>query len=143
MASGPATAAIPSLGPPHPRHDRAVVEPDHELGAHRDFPADALDQTHDVRIEAARGHAVGEAHDAGCGLELGFEHQRAVAVPPSRLLHRLARRDQPAAVLGRAEQGGKAGPRIETGQTEPVDGAVASDERDSLGVADECVIFQT
>ena len=36
------------VDPTHPRHDLAVVEADHELGAHRHGPLDALDDPDDV-----------------------------------------------------------------------------------------------
>ena len=36
------------VDPPHPRHDLAVVEPDHELRAHPDLALEALDDPHDV-----------------------------------------------------------------------------------------------
>jgi hypothetical protein len=59
------------------------------------------------------------------------------------VLHPVTRRDQPSTVVGRAEQCGEAGTRIETWKAEPVDRSVPADERDGLGVADECVVFDT
>ena len=79
-ASGPATASRPSLAPPHPRDDRAVVEPDAQAHLHRDGSLDALDDAHDVRRLAARRHEVDQPDAAVVARELGLEDQRVVAV---------------------------------------------------------------
>ena len=46
-------------------------------------------------------------------------------------------------MLRRAKKGGETGGRIEARKTEPIDRTVASDERGSLAVANEGVIFNT
>ena len=125
----------------HPRHDGAVVEPDDQLGSHRDLAADALDQTNDVGIEATGRHAVGEPHDPGVGFELGLEHERPVAIPAPCLPHGVARGDEPAAMLGRSEQCSEARARVEPREAEPVDRPVAADQRGRLRVSDEGVVF--
>jgi hypothetical protein len=50
-------------------------------------------------------------------------------------------REEPAAVLCRTEECGEAGIGVEARPTEPIDGAVASDERSGLQIADHRVIF--
>ena len=51
------------------------------------------------------------------------------------------RRDQPAAIVVIAENRREASLGIETRQAHPVDGAVASDERRGLAVADHGIVF--
>ena len=83
-ASGPAIATRAVVDTTHPRHDLAVVEADGELGAHRDFAVEALDDPHDVGRHAARRHEVDRAHAALVGLVDGLENQRVVAIPSRR-----------------------------------------------------------
>src|SRR4051812_22144546 len=47
----------------------------------------------------------------------------------------------PATLLGGAQEGGKARPRIEARQAQPIDAAVTADERGGVGVADQRVIL--
>ena len=76
------------------------------------------------------------------GLELGLEDQRAVAVAARDVRrHRAGRREQPAAVLGVAEQRGEAGAGVEPRQAQPVDRPVAADQRGGLAVADQRVVL--
>src|SRR5688572_23769999 len=63
------------------------------------------------------------------------------AVSPRYAPHLGRWRNQPAAMLGRAEQRREAGARIEARQTEPIDRAIARDERRALAVADQRVVF--
>src|SRR5712691_5664860 len=54
---------------------------------------------------------------------------------------RISRRDQPSAVPGLAERRGKAGGGIETRQTQPIDRAVAADQRGRGAIADQGIVF--
>ena len=54
---------------------------------------------------------------------------------------RLPRRDQPSAILRRAEQRREAGRRVEARQAEPVDRAVAADQSRRHQIADQTVIL--
>src|ERR1700738_2377306 len=56
-------------------------------------------------------------------------------------LHRFGRLDQPPAVAGGAEQGGETRIRIKGRPAQPIDRAVAADQRRGLAVADQPVIF--
>jgi hypothetical protein len=76
-------------------------------------------------------------------LEFGFEDQRTGTITPAHVEPRLLRRNEPAAVLGRPEQGGKAGGRIETWPAQPVDRSVAADQSTGLAVADQGVVFDS
>ena len=49
--------------------------------------------------------------------------------------------DLPAAVLGRAQQGRKAGARVKSRQTQPIDRTIAIDQRGRVTVANQGVIF--
>ena len=124
----------------HPRHDAAVAEAQNELGAHGELAALADDDAHDRRIAGAQRHEIDHRRRAVCGLEMGFENKRIRPVA-ARDLGRFARRDQPATVLRRAEQRGKAGFRIEARPAQPIDRAVARYQRGALAVADQRVVF--
>ena len=126
----------------HPRNDRAVAEPDHELHPDRHRSLDALDDPHDVRILAAGRHEVDHADDARLAMEVELVHQRAFAIAPLDVGHLAVRRQQPAAVPLIAEQRREARIGVEAGQAEPVDRAVPAHERGGLQVADQAVILE-
>ncbi len=127
--------------PPHPRHDRAVVEPDHELRAHGDRARQTFDDAHHVRLRLARRHEVDHADASGRRLPLRFEHQGVLAITPVVGSAAGDRPEQPAAVLTPAEQGGEARARVEPRKRQPVDRAAAADERGGLQVAEQGVVL--
>ena len=92
-----------------PGDDMAVVEPQAQFSAHRHGPAGPLDDAHDVRGPAARGHEVDHPDSAIRGVPLGLEDQRVPAVAPSGAGAAGGGGQQPPAVVGRAEQGREAG----------------------------------
>jgi hypothetical protein len=71
----------PVGGAADPRHQRAVVEADDQLHAHRDAPLPALDDAY--HLGHAWRHAVHHGGDARLRLELGLEHERVAAVRAS------------------------------------------------------------
>ena len=79
---------------------------------------------------AARRHEVDHAHRAVADARTSSP-ARSVSGRYRRLTRAAVRgrREQPAAVLGAAEERGKAGCRVEPGQAEPVDRARPRDER--------------
>src|SRR5690606_11444305 len=115
-----------------------IIEPDDQLGLHRDGAALAAHQPNELLAFRGVGESkkVDEGDGARFGLEGGLENRRLAAIAATRPPDRLPWRDQPAAVLRRTEQRGEAGARIEAGQAEPVDGAVAPDKRRRPHVAD-------
>ncbi len=120
----------------HPGDDRAEVEPDHELRAHRHAAVQSLHDPHDVGRLATRRHEVDRADAALAGLVHGLEDQRVVAVA-SRRADDIARgREEPAAVLRPPEQRREAGARVEPGEAAPVDRPGSTDERGGLQVAE-------
>ncbi len=133
-----------SVGPAHPRDDRAVVEAQPQIAVHGDPAADALDDAHEVGRPVALGHQVGDADRAVVGLPLGVQHQgvRAVGASGAGTL-RVLGGEAPVAVLLVAEEPGEAGGGVEAGQTQPVDGAVRADQGSCLLVADEGVVLDT
>src|SRR5436309_293845 len=96
-------------------------------------------QKRSVSASAASGSA---ARGASGGLELGFEDQGVGAVLPAQLAFS-RRGNLPAAMLRRAEKRGEAGARVEARPAQPVDRAVAPDQRGGLAVADQRVIFNS
>ncbi len=76
-----------------------------------------------------------------CRLKNSLEDERAVAIAS---MHRACGgdgRQRPTTVLGAAKQGCEAGPRIESRQTQPVDGAIPSDQSGSMAIADQRIVF--
>ena len=126
---------------PHPRHDRPVVEADDQVHPHRHTAAHADDHAHEIGCAAARGHAVDEPHHTPLDLVLGLEDERPGPVAATDLLHLGRRGQEPAAVIGRAEERGETGAGVEAREAEPVDGPVAADERRRLAIADERVVL--
>src|SRR6185437_14382351 len=82
------------------------------------------------------------AHGALVVLPDRLEHESLPTVAARR---RTAggRREQPAAVVGVAEQRREAGAGVEAWEAQPVDRAAPLDERGGLQVADEGVVFYT
>ena len=125
----------------HPGHDRPVVEADDELHRHLDAPAHALDDADEVGLRLAGRHEVDEAHGAVVGLEFRLEDERVAAVLSSCRAELARGLDRPVAVLRVAEERGEQRSRVEARQAEPVDRAVAADERGGLQIADEPVVL--
>src|SRR6185437_3745093 len=73
--------------------------------------------------------------------EHGLQDEGGATIGSLDLRRRALRRDQPASVLRATEKGGEAGRRVESRQAEPVDGAVPSDERRGLTIADERIVL--
>jgi hypothetical protein len=127
--------------PRDPRHRRAVVEAQRELHRHRHAPAAADDQTHEVALLHAHRHEVDHADLTLRGLELGLEDQRVRTVGAPRGNECGGRRDAPTATLRCAEERSEACRRVEARPAQPVDRAVAADERRTVAVADQGVVF--
>ena len=125
----------------HPGHDRAVVEAEHKLHPHLDTSTDSLDDPHQVGLRLAWRHEVDEPHGTVVRLQLGLEDERVASVLAARRAELARRLDRPVAVLRVAEQRGEERARVEARQAQPVDGAVATDERSRLQVADEPVVL--
>ncbi len=124
-----------------PRDDRAVVEADREVHAHRDAPGDALDDAHDVDAVLSDRHAVGHGDRAVVGDERGLEHEGVVEVAAVRRLDPAGRRELPASVLLVAEDRRERRARVEPRRAPPVDRTVGAHQRSGLGVADERVVL--
>jgi hypothetical protein len=132
----------PVVGAADPRNPGPVGRPEHEIHAHRHASASPLDHADEIRHPRARRHAVHDGDDAGLGLELRLEDERVGTIAPPAAPAQIGRRRQePAAVVGRPQQRGEARRRVEPRNTEPVDGAVAADERGGLAIADQGVIL--
>ena len=91
-------------------------------------------------------HEVDQPHRAGGGGEKRLQNQAVAAIAPGRAERRAflslyGRRDQPAAMFRGAQKGGEAGIRIETRHAQPVDRAVAADQRRGAAIADHGIIF--
>ena len=124
-ASGPAIAVSAAVvGAPDPRDDAAEVEAQDQLHPHADAALEAAGDAHDVGRLVADRHRVDDLEHAVGGVEVGLEHERALAVAALGPLDVVGGREQPAPVRLVAEQRGEAGGRVEARQAEPVDRAV-------------------
>ena len=76
--------------------------------------------------------------------EHSFENERVVQVAPGDLnVIVFRRRNQPSSVLRAAEQRGKTGAAVEAGQAQPIDRAVAANQRRRLAVSDDRVVLNS
>ena len=124
-----------------PRDGDAVVRAHGQLGAKVNRAAQAPHDTYEVAVRARVRHQV---DDDGCAvrrLPMRLEDQRLLAIATRDLRLRMGRRDRPAAVVLVAEQAGEHRGGIEARPAQPVDRAVAPDERRGLTVADHRVVF--
>ncbi len=126
-----------------PRHDGAVVEPHDDLGPHGDLALQALDDAHQLGRAVAPVHEIGEGGRTIRGRENRFEDQRVADVSSCDPDVILRGRDQPPSVVRLAKQRAKARGAVETGQAQPVDRAVAPDQRHCLAVSDDGVVFNS
>ena len=126
--------------PRHPRHYGAVAETQNEFGMHCHLAACADDEPHDLGMIVVERHEIDQRGGALVGLETGFKDERARPITAGDA-RRLARRHQPAAVVGGAEQRGKTRSRIKARPAQPVDRAVARNKRGAFAIADHGVIF--
>ena len=80
--------------------------------------------------------------DAVAGLHLRFEDQRVAAIAAADAGVRAGGFNQPASVLGRAEQRGEARGGIEARPTEPINRTGARHQRGRFAVSNQRVIFE-
>ena len=66
----------------HPGHDRAVLEPHEQLGAHRHPTPPPLHDAHEVEVVGSKRHAIDDGHLAVVAHEDCLEHERVAAVVP-------------------------------------------------------------
>jgi len=104
-------------------------------------PAQDVDHPQDVAAVARQRHEIGDPGRALVGFEVRLQDHRVAAVSPADLAHRTGRRQPPPALRGRAQQAGEAGRRIEARAAEPVDRAVAADQRRRVAISDQGVVF--
>ena len=125
-----------------PRNRKTVIEAQHQFHLHAHRAAFADDDPHHLRPAVARRHEIDQRDRAFGRFEIGFKDQRFAAITARNFWRCIRdRRNQPAAVVGRAEQGGEAGAGVEARPAEPVDRTVEGDERGRVAVADQRIVF--
>jgi hypothetical protein len=92
-------------------------------------------------VIGARRHEIHHRRSAFARFELRFQNEGVAAIAPAHRALDARRRDAPAAVLGLAEERGEARRGIEARPAQPVERAVARDERGGVAVADQRVVF--
>src|SRR5690606_13057627 len=117
-----------------------VAEARYQLHAHGHAAFQSFNAADDDRAVAHR-HVIGQAHPAAVTLEFGTQYQGVGFVMASYFARLMFRRDLPEAMLFRAEQLAEAGGGVETGRAEPVDTAVAPDQRGTAQIADQCIVL--
>src|SRR5829696_2865873 len=129
------------LDPTYPRHDVAVVETQTQVHAHRYAPAHTFDDADHVHCFTADRHEVDEPYGSLIGVEFRFQHHRVAPVPAARRADWTGRSNQPASVFLSAKQRSEDGAGVKPGYAQPVDRAVAANQRCCLGVTDNRVIL--
>ena len=89
------------------------------------------------------GHEVDERRCPFSTLEARLQDQRVGLISPCYPGRSVLCGNEPAAVFRRAEESRETGIRIKPRPTQPIDGAIATDQRRCLAVADERVVFNT
>ncbi len=140
---GDGTQAHPVLQSGHPWHRGAVLEAQREIEPHRDLAAAPLDDAHHGRLTCGRGHEVDQRDAAILRIEDRLQDQRAGPVVSISADRRLSRSNAPAPVVRRAHKRGEAGTTVETGPAQPVDGALATDQRGGMTIANQCIVFNS
>ena len=126
-----------------PRNDGAVVEAHDELHPHCDLALQSADDANQVGSAVPSRHEIRETYGAMFSAKHRFENERVAQVSARDADVTLLRRYQPSPVLGFAKQRAEARAAVEAGQAQPVDRAVASNEREGLAIADDGVILDT
>jgi hypothetical protein len=127
----------------NPGHNGAVFETHDELCVHRDGAAYTPHNPHEVRYSITVRHEVDHAGSACFSFKTGFKNQRIAAITSCRASSACNRCDQPSAVSRFAKQSSETGRAVEPGQAEPINRAVAADQRQGFAIADDCIIFNT
>ena len=127
--------------PHHPRHRGSIAEPDHQFGSHGDTAALANDQAHDTGACLMSRHEVDERRGPFSILEARLQDQRVGPISPCYLGRAVLRGNQPAAMFRRAKERRETGVRIKPRPAQPINGAIATDQRGCLAVADDRVVF--
>ena len=89
------------------------------------------------------GHEVEERRDSIGGLEARLQDQRVGLISPCYPRRPVLCGNKPAAMVRRAEESRETGVGIEPWPTQPINGAIATDQRGCLAVADKRVVFNT
>src|ERR1700683_2653330 len=127
----------------HPRYRRPVAEADHQFCPHSDTAALANNQTHDTGARMMFGHEVDERRCSFRSLEARFQDQCIGLVSPRYPGRPILRGNEPSAMFRRAEESRETSVRIKPRPTQPINGAIATDQCSCLAVADERVVFNT
>ena len=78
---------------------------------------------------------------APSGLKMRFEHQGLWTIAARDAARLTLWCNEPAAVIGRAQERGETGARVESRQAQPVDRAVLAYEGGRMAVTDQGVVF--
>src|SRR5690606_5754309 len=119
----------------------AHAESGRQLPLPRSAAAQALGPADNQRLAVQR-HEIGDAHPAViAAVEFGPEHQRLGLVLALHLTDRLVRCQLPETVFLGAEQLAETGGRIKPRWAEPVDTAVAPDQRCAAQVTEQRIVL--
>ena len=129
------------LQPRHPRHHRSVFKPQLQPHAQRHLAPPPLHNAYHRAAAALRRHEVDHRDHARCGLELGLQHHRPVAVASSYRHHLLAGANLPAPVLRPAQQRRKARRAVKPRPAQPVHRPRRAHQRRAVPVGQQCILL--
>ena len=125
----------------NPGSDGAVLEAHDQLHLHLHRALSPLHDPMDGGVREIGRHEVDHGHAARCRLEHRFQDQGLFLVGSGDGNDIFLGGNQPPAIVLRPQQGRESGPRVDPGGAPPVDRAVAVDQRNRSGVADDGVIL--
>ena len=91
-------------------------------------------------VRPTNRHEIDDGNHPASSFEAGVEHEAAIAIV-ARHARACLGCDLPAAMLRIAQKSREAGVPIKSRQAEPIDGAVAADERRRSAIADHGVVL--
>src|SRR5262245_42571624 len=112
----------------------AIVEAQTQIHAHRHTSAEALDEAYDRRTLIPRRHAVDDPHGPVRCIPFTFQHKGFTAVAAPGCDTTGGRGQTPSPGILVAEEGGKTRRVVESRKTQPIDGAVAANQRRGVQV---------
>src|SRR5579863_3311487 len=125
----------------NPGHDRTIFETDDQFGPHSDRSCDSSYDPDQVRYAIPARHEVDDASGAGFGFEGRFKYQAVATIASRGSSTIISWRDQPTTMVGFSEQSGEAGSAVESGETQPINGSIATDKSHRFAVADRSIIL--
>ena len=138
---GPRHGPDARIGLDHPRDLGAVLEADKHFGHHFHLPRQTLHPAEHTGAVVPRRHEVSYAHKSLRSVPFLDQDQGPLLVMAPLGCSRPLGGEQPSAVVGSSQEGGKAGGRVEAGHAQPIERTVPAHQGGGMGVADQGIIL--